>query len=326
MNSRTAIRLQTVVAGLMIAGALALSAGAPASADTPFPQTGYSIWGPFETYWKSHGGLAQFGMPRTSVFPVTSKSGKGGQYDAQWFERAQFTYNPSNPDPYKVQLQLLGSLLTSGRQGEGPFQRTAAMANPVSQYFTQTGHNLSGVFQQYWNSHGGLAIYGYPISEQFTETSKSDGKDYVVQYFERNRFEWHPEAAGTPYEVQLGLLGSELLDMQGGPSAFTNAKLGPPLFYPPPSGGISSSYPKTGHASDYSWIAGQVQFTKIQGGCVFVRTADESFAPSGAGWDDSKVQNGNYVVVFGHIASPGEPFPVCPGGRPYVVDRVQLNP
>jgi hypothetical protein len=28
-----------------------------------------------------------------------------------------------------------------------------------------------------------------------------------VQYFERNRFEWHPEYAGTPSEVLLGLLG-----------------------------------------------------------------------------------------------------------------------
>jgi hypothetical protein len=31
-----------------------------------------------------------------------------------------------------------------------------------------------------------------------------------VQYFERNRFEHHPEFAGTPDEVQLGLLGSRL--------------------------------------------------------------------------------------------------------------------
>jgi hypothetical protein len=29
----------------------------------------------------------------------------------------------------------------------------------------------------------------------------------------------HPEQAGTPFEVQLGLLGSELLDRQGGPQA-----------------------------------------------------------------------------------------------------------
>ena len=30
-----------------------------------------------------------------------------------------------------------------------------------------------------------------------------------MQYFERNRLEYHPEAKGTPAEIQLGLLGKE---------------------------------------------------------------------------------------------------------------------
>ena len=34
----------------------------------------------------------------------------------------------------------------------------------------------------------------------------------------------------------------------------------------------SSSYPKTGHAPDYSWVAGRVTFTKIQSGCIFIFT------------------------------------------------------
>ena len=33
-----------------------------------------------------------------------------------------------------------------------------------------------------------------------------------------------------------------------------------------------ANYPKLGHAPDYSWIAGWVSFTKIQGGCVYIRT------------------------------------------------------
>jgi hypothetical protein len=232
-----------------------------------FPQTGASLWGPFEQYWKANGGLAQFGMPRTGVFPV-----KDGGYDAQWFERAMFTYNPNNPDPHKVELQLLGNMVTANRRGEAPFQRAPAMASAIAQYFPATGHNLSGKFLEYWRSKGGLPIYGYPISEQFAEKSKSDGKEYLVQYFERNRFELHPELAGTPYEVQLGLLGSELLDTRGGPSAF--ASLGAPLRYPVQgSGQAPGTYPKFGHAADYSWVAGQVRFTRIQGGCVFIATS-----------------------------------------------------
>jgi hypothetical protein len=40
-----------------------------------------------------------------------------------------------------------------------------------------------------------------PIGEAQIE----DGR--LVQYFERARFELHPEFAGTSYEVQLGQLG-----------------------------------------------------------------------------------------------------------------------
>ncbi len=54
--------------------------------------------------------------------------------------------------------------------------------------------------------HGGLAIFGYPISDQYTENG------HTVQYFERQRFELHPEFAGTPYEVLLGLLGNKILN------------------------------------------------------------------------------------------------------------------
>jgi len=32
-----------------------------------------------------------------------------------------------------------------------------------------------------------------------------------VQYFERQRFEYHPEYGGTRYEVLLGRLGAEQL-------------------------------------------------------------------------------------------------------------------
>jgi hypothetical protein len=67
------------------------------------------------------------------------------------------------------------------------------------------------VFLRFWQQTGGLEVYGYPISEEVTEVSPTDGRLYTVQYFERNRFEYHPEHAGTRYEVMLGLLGANLL-------------------------------------------------------------------------------------------------------------------
>ena len=58
-----------------------------------------------------------------------------------------------------------------------------------------------------WQQHGGLAVNGFPISEELRERG-SDGKTYAVQYFERSRFELHPENP-SPYNVLLGFLGRQ---------------------------------------------------------------------------------------------------------------------
>ena len=91
-----------------------------------------------------------------------------------------------------------------------------AVANTDSKvFYAATGHTLGGVFKTYWDSHGGLEQFGYPITEEYQEVSATDGKTYTTQYFERARFEDHTDKAGTPYEVQQGLLGRELIKMLG---------------------------------------------------------------------------------------------------------------
>ncbi|MCM8747991.1 glycosyl hydrolase family 18 protein [Thermomicrobiaceae bacterium CFH 74404] len=74
-------------------------------------------------------------------------------------------------------------------------------------YFPETGHSLAFGFKQFWERSGGLMVFGYPLTEEFDELNPDLGKNRTVQYFERQRFEYHPELAGTPYEVQLGRLG-----------------------------------------------------------------------------------------------------------------------
>jgi polysaccharide biosynthesis protein PslG len=54
-----------------------------------------------------------------------------------------------------------------------------------------------------------LPQFGYPISEEIAETLE-DGKSYTVQYFERARFEWHPENR-PPYDILLGQFGRRIL-------------------------------------------------------------------------------------------------------------------
>src|SRR6478609_2387969 len=74
--------------------------------------------------------------------------------------------------------------------------------------FGETGHQVCGRFLAYWQTHGGLAQQGLPLTEPFTEVSPTNGQPYTVQYFERARFEAHPENQ-PPFDVLLGLLGAE---------------------------------------------------------------------------------------------------------------------
>src|SRR5215210_1791944 len=84
---------------------------------------------------------------------------------------------------------------------------SAAQTGSGCQAFAQTGHKVCGKFLSYWQQHGGLAQQGYPISEEFTEVSQLNGKPYLVQYFERAVFEYHPENR-PPYDVLLSQLGT----------------------------------------------------------------------------------------------------------------------
>ncbi len=97
------------------------------------------------------------------------------------------------------------SSVRSGLTGSAP-----AINDPAHFiYFSQTGHNLGNGFLTYWQQNGGLARFGLPLSEEHLELNAATGQQYTVQWFERARFEWHPENAGTPYMILLGLLGKE---------------------------------------------------------------------------------------------------------------------
>jgi hypothetical protein len=68
-------------------------------------------------------------------------------------------------------------------------------------FHPETGNLLYGTFKGFWARSGGLPVFGHPMTAMLAE----DGRP--VQYFERQRFEYHDEHRGTPYEVLLGLLG-----------------------------------------------------------------------------------------------------------------------
>jgi hypothetical protein len=78
-------------------------------------------------------------------------------------------------------------------------------------YVPETGHTLAHGFRHAWEHMGGWEVFGLPLTEEFQEVNPADGRTYTVQYFERARFEYHPEHAGTPYEVEFGHLGRPLV-------------------------------------------------------------------------------------------------------------------
>ncbi|HYP39603.1 MAG TPA: DUF5107 domain-containing protein [Chloroflexia bacterium] len=163
-----------------------------------YPETGKTLALEFLSFYDANGGLPVFG------YPLTDPEVEGG-FKVQYLERARIEYHPEHRGtPYEVQLGLLGTLLAAGRLFP-PAPQERAATTPSNLYFPETNHTLAGAFLTYWQRNGGLALFGYPISEPFEEGG------VLAQYFQRNRFELHPEFAGTQYEVQLGLLGRELL-------------------------------------------------------------------------------------------------------------------
>ncbi len=80
----------------------------------------------------------------------------------------------------------------------------------------QTQHALQGAIKTYFERNGGVTVFGYPISEETIEPNPTDGLVYTVQYFERARFELHPEITDSPNGIQLGQLGRQILQGQLG--------------------------------------------------------------------------------------------------------------
>lgn len=86
----------------------------------------------------------------------------------------------------------------------------------TSRYFADKHHLLRGDLLKYWQTHGGLAVFGEPISEVVREANgDGSGRSYEMQWFQKARLERHPENANTSYAILLGLLGPQALHERG---------------------------------------------------------------------------------------------------------------
>lgn len=181
---------------------------APTPPDVPeapipacFAETNQCIRGLFLAYWQTHGGLAVNGYPLSGEFAQTLEDGQ--TYTVQYFERVRLEYHPGNDPANQVLIGQFGRRVHPADPPTGPAFGAV--------YFAETGHNITRqAFASYYAANGGLAQFGYPLSEEFVETLE-DGQEYSVQYFERARFEYHPENSDPANQVLLGQFGRRFL-------------------------------------------------------------------------------------------------------------------
>ena len=197
-----------MLVALVFGGVHSTSANTEAGQPLFFAETGHTLGYAFRVFWDHGGGLAIFGYPLTEVFIEDGRP-------VQYFERARLEWHA---DLGVVQAGHLGKWAAQGRTDHPAFapQPGAHYAGQI--YFPETQHTLGGLFRQYWERNGSLPVFGFPLSEEFLEVNPQDGKTYTVQYFERARFEYHPELPAK-YRVSLGHLGKQYLDaMQPAPA------------------------------------------------------------------------------------------------------------
>ncbi|MGD9091432.1 MAG: hypothetical protein PVF74_01185 [Anaerolineales bacterium] len=164
-----------------------------------FDQHGHWVVGDFLTTFQSVTNPEQiFGYPITEAFLDQSR-----QQIVQYFERARFVYVPENPPELRVLISPLGELIyTPGEKLPIPKN------NPSCRRFPETSYQVCYAFLDFFEENGGAAQFGYPISNFEIHD------DRIVQYFQRARFEWHPDNLNRK-NVQLANLGEEYFHTRG---------------------------------------------------------------------------------------------------------------
>jgi photosystem II stability/assembly factor-like uncharacterized protein len=169
-----------------------------------FPHSHHNMCGAFWAFYKQYSGSLAcdrsiiFGCPRTEAFVENG-------FQLQYTDRLLLQLVGGH-----VQTYPLGSQLSTGRT-EPAF--TSQSACPMGATLINE-HCLSGRFRTFWSSH--KAVLGNPISEELTESNiDNTGRSYTVQWFSKARVEYHPELSGTPYVMEVGLLGVKALIQRG---------------------------------------------------------------------------------------------------------------
>ncbi len=105
-------------------------------------------------------------------------------------------------------LIIASSVLIASVAALAPITADADDHHPDEVYFEKTGQYVGGEFLRFWVEHGGVRIFGYPL----TPVIEQDGIE--TQYFERHVMELHEDNRDGEY-IFLRRLGAEARDDRG---------------------------------------------------------------------------------------------------------------
>ena len=249
--------IKSIIIFILVIALLGMG-GIPARAQQSgqyFPQTGHNVVGEFWTFYQSVPDAAiVFGAPLTEQFTT----GDGSGLTVQYFQRARFELHADLPIGARLQVTPLGSLTY---QAGAP---AVNLTTPGACRLFPTGFGACYDFLLFFDSHGGVGRFGNPISAfEFLP----DGR--LVQYFERARFEWHPELPAGQ-DVVLTDLGQQYFNaLHEDPARLnTSQPLSPDIVARPPVLNL--------HAMAFAWKAVTLP-TDAQK--IYVIVQDQVFSP-----------------------------------------------
>jgi hypothetical protein len=166
-----------------------LAACGPSPAEDPTAPAAaskYIVAGRFEAYYSEHGGLQTLGL---AISPEISE----GALVYQYFENGRLEYNPAAAPGAEVALSPLGLEFAL----EDP--PATASTEPGALCYVETGHCITA-FRQYFEEHGGIHFFGYPISSMKVDMNR------LVQQFERATLVWDQDLP-EGNRIQMAPLG-----------------------------------------------------------------------------------------------------------------------
>ena len=171
--------------GVVIAFSLFL--GSPVRAQNTdshfFDETRHNVQGEF---WRFYQSVQD--AETVLGYPITEEFTNNENVLVQYFQRARLELHNG-----QVRLSPLGALsYEKGMQ--------LNINNPLACKKFPTGYSVCFAFLDFFENHGGLSFWGYPISPFEYQNN------IIVQYFQNGRLEWHPSKPNGQ-QVVVGNLG-----------------------------------------------------------------------------------------------------------------------